>query len=164
MSRPMVVGCLSRKAADRPEATRRPSTLAGTWQILRICLRRKRRCGPKVPSARIHRAGRPIRWLNARSRPKPVQALILPFHRGGAPGGTRTPTPSRVPDFESGASTGSATGACAKQALRAGIIAMATRGSTRQAGMCPGHVARAPRSSQILMPSLCRRPAFPIET
>jgi hypothetical protein len=30
----------------------------------------------------------------------------------GAPGGTRTPTPLRVPDFESGASTGSATGAC----------------------------------------------------
>ena len=27
----------------------------------------------------------------------------------GASGGTRTPTPSRVPDFESGASTGSAT-------------------------------------------------------
>ena len=32
-------------------------------------------------------------------------------YMGGAPGGTRTPTPLRVPDFESGASTGSATGA-----------------------------------------------------
>src|SRR5262245_33123328 len=32
----------------------------------------------------------------------------------GAPGGTRTPTPLRVPDFESGASTGSATGAVAR--------------------------------------------------
>ena len=37
--------------------------------------------------------------------------ISTPKIRGGAPGGTRTPTPLRVPDFESGASTGSATGA-----------------------------------------------------
>lgn len=37
--------------------------------------------------------------------------ISTPKIRLGAPGGTRTPTPLRVPDFESGASTGSATGA-----------------------------------------------------
>jgi hypothetical protein len=40
--------------------------------------------------------------------------ILLKFLTDGAPGGTRTPTPLREPDFESGASTGSATGASAQ--------------------------------------------------
>src|SRR5215813_2004055 len=62
--------------------------------------------------------------------------------RGGAPGGTRTPTPLRVPDFESGASTGSATGA-ANGRLRLGIISTMVFRSTRKVLACHALVAAA---------------------
>ena len=69
----------------------------------------------------------------------------MPNFADGAPGGTRTPTPLRVPDFESGASTGSATGARAFFMVRS----PGRRGQRRPRGR-RADVARQEKGTQEL--------------
>ena len=86
---------------------------------------------------------------------------ILHNNCDGAPGRTRTSTDVNPPDFESGASTNSATGACRRPKSRgrtARIIAMASRRATTEIPSRPqGRVRGMDRASRSGLIGHCRK-------
>jgi hypothetical protein len=95
--------CSAGSISSRRSSTREPLS-AGAWRA------RTSTCSAREASSNLSHLGASAR-SGGKERGKKPSKIKAKNPRHGAPGGTRTPTSLRTSDFESDASTGSATGA-----------------------------------------------------